>query len=360
MKHLFTLSVLLTFSASLAPAQTHHTGEINGAEFIVDVPAKPSGDVMLIARGFRPDFFPVSAVYEVGTAFYQTLLNEGWTIASTGFQSNDWVVAEGGQDILALRAYIEEEVHPIKRSFLYGETMGGGVAVWLAENEPEHFSGVLCLGAHLFPEPAPDTTTSAVIADAFSMTPKLPIVFLANGEEMLSSRTYTEQVADAEYTPILWFIDRPGHVNVNSAERLAAIQALVDWSEGQSIESVEDGTIVMDPRSIAAVNNRSAAGNIRLLRPLYGNIYTSFVIGDLDQLGIQIGDTFTVTHGAQTHPITFAKAYSDVPYGEWVAFIDSESYVQVSRNYANAAETLAAAQGDPLMLTKADQSRSNQ
>jgi pimeloyl-ACP methyl ester carboxylesterase len=289
----------------------------------------------------------------VGTDFYQTLLSEGWTIASTGFQSNDWVVAEGGMDILALQKYIETKIHPIKRSFIYGETMGGGVAVWLAENEPERFNGVLCLGAHLFPEPEPDTTTRDVIAEIFRAEPKLPIIFLANGKEMLSSRAYTEQVADSDYTPITWFIDRSGHVNVNSAERLAAMRALLDWSEGQPIESVEDGTLVMSPSSVAAIGDQIAAANIRLLRPLYGNIYTNFVMGDLEQLGIKIGDKFTIAHGTQTHPITFAKAYSDVPYGEWVAFMDSEGYVQVSRNYANAAETLGAEVGNPLMLIKA-------
>lgn len=100
--------VLLIATPGLA--QTHHTGELYGAGFIVDVPAEPTGDVLFIARGFRPDFFPVSAVYEVGTRFYQTLLDEGWTIASTAFQSNDWVVAEGASDILALQAHIDEHL----------------------------------------------------------------------------------------------------------------------------------------------------------------------------------------------------------------------------------------------------------
>lgn len=350
MTRLFLLLTLGLALLSTSFGQTQHTGEIDGAAFIIDVPDEPSGDVMFIARGFRPDFFPVSAVYEVGTAFYQTLLDEGWTIASTAFQSNDWVVAEGGQDILNLQAHLDSEILRIRRSFLYGETMGGGVSVWLAENHADHFDGVLCLGAHLFPEPEPGTTTSAVIAEVFSAEPKLPIIFLANGAEMLSSRSYTEQVANAPHPPITWFINRTGHVNVNSAERLAAMRALVAWTEGQTIQSVEDGTIHMSPPSIAARTDDSVAGNITLLRPLYGNIYTNFVADDLTHIGIEIGDAFEIIHGNQKFPITFAKAYSDVPYGEWVAFMDSEGHVQISRNYANAAETLDAQSGDPLLL----------
>ncbi|MEM8866835.1 MAG: SAM hydroxide adenosyltransferase [Verrucomicrobiota bacterium] len=339
----------------LLSAQKHLTGTIDGADFIVDVPAEPSGNVMFIARGFRPDFFPVSPVYEVETDFYQTLLKEGWTIASTAFQSNDWVVAAGAEDILKLQAHIEAEIHPIRRAFVYGETMGGGVAVWLAENKAETFAGVLCLGAHLFPEPVQGQEISPTITDAFSLKPKLPIVFLANGAEMLSSQTYANQVAKTSVTPITWFIDRSGHVNVNSAERLAAMRALVGWSEGAAIAAVENGTITMNPNSTATLSGSAAAGAIRRLRPLYGNIYTSFVREDLESIGIQIGDTFLLSHRKQTHEITFAKAYSDVPYHAWVAFIDPEGYVQVSRNYANAAETIGAVKGDSLLFSKPSQ-----
>lgn len=81
------------------------------------------------------------------------------------------------------------------------------------------------------------------------------------------------------------------------------------------------------------------------------NIYTNLIAEDLGKIGIGIGDTFTIHHREQSHSIAFAKAISDVPYGEWVAFIDPESQVQISRNYANAAETLAAKGGDPLLLS---------
>jgi S-adenosylmethionine hydrolase len=127
--------------------------------------------------------------------------------------------------------------------------------------------------------------------------------------------------------------------------------ALVAWSEGAAIESMADGTLIMQPKSEAAILDTTAASRVRLLRPLYGNIYTHFVIEDLEALGISLGDSFTITHKKQTHPITFARAYSDVPYGEWVAFMDSEGYLQISRNYANAAETIGAAIDDPLMIT---------
>ena len=113
--------IALFLIISTSSAKVQHTGEIEGAAFIVDVPAEPSGDVLFIARGFRPDFFPVSPVYEVGINFYQTLLNEGWTIASTAFQSNAWVVAEGGADVLALQAHIKAQILPITFAEAYSD-----------------------------------------------------------------------------------------------------------------------------------------------------------------------------------------------------------------------------------------------
>ncbi|MEM9025425.1 MAG: SAM hydroxide adenosyltransferase [Verrucomicrobiota bacterium] len=354
MLRFFLLWIILVFSASNGLGLTRLEGDLDGVGYIVDVPDDPSGKVMFIARGFRPDFFPVSAVYEVGTDFYQRMLADGWTIASSAFRSNDWVVASGGEDIIALRAFVDAEVHPIRLSILYGETMGGGVAVWLAENHPELFDGVLCLGAHLFPEPGTSDKRAQTISSVFNLKPQMPVVFLANGEEMQSSRAYLEGVNRVSHVPATYYVERTGHVNVNSSERLAAMRGLLNWIAGERMESVEDGTILMSPESSAARSPTVAAANVRLLRPLYGNIYTTFVASDLEALGIELSDSFQISHRDQLHTITYAQAYSDVPYGAWVAFIDPEGYIQVSRNYANAADTLGAEVGDPLLFLRVD------
>ena len=347
---IFCLSILSFLTPS--NAQNRITGDIDGVEYIIDIPQEETGKVMFIARGFRPDFFPVSAVYEVGTRFYQQMLEDGWTIASTAFRTNDWVVAEGAKDILDLQAFIESEIHPISKSIIYGETMGGGVAVWLAENKPETFDGVLCLGAHLFEAPGTEGADSGELAAVFNVAPQLPIVFLANGEEMRSSQTYIDNVSKSRYRPISYYVERSGHVNVNSAERLAAMADLFKLIDGKPVKTIQDGTIQLSPESKAARGESSIGGNVRLLRPLYGNIYTNFVPDDLKAIDIELSDTFAIHHKASTHKVTYAKAYSDVPYGEWVAFVDLEGYVQISRNYANAADTIGAQVGDPLLITK--------
>lgn len=347
------LAVLLLAISLPTVAETRYTGKIEGSAFIVDVPAEPSGDVLFLARGYRPDTLPLSAAYEKDTAFFQTLLGSGWTIASPSFQGNRWIMVDGVADLVALRSHIDEQILPVDRAFLYGESMGGGIVTLLAEQSPDGFSGALSIGAYLYEEPKGETPEQPVIASYLNGQPRIPIMFLTNNveNEVAGSREYIEHAQAAALTPALKTVERPGHVNINSAERLAAFNTLVNWSETRITPASGDGTILMDPDSTSAIQDGYAAGQITRTRPLYGNIYTSFVMADLDAIGVKINQQLNVTHESRTVTVTFATTYSDVPLGEWVAFIDPEGYVQLSRNYANATATLKATSGDPLLIS---------
>ncbi len=351
MKCSLASALLLILCPIFSHAHKRTTGEIDGAQFIVDVPTNPTGDVLFLARGYRPEALPLSPVYEEETTFFQTLRATGWTIASTSFQGNRWVMADGGADLVALYEYVEKEILPIERAYLHGESMGGGIVAWMAEHAPAHFDGAIALGAYLYAEPKWETPENPQLADYLPGQPGFPIVFLTNREEMAGSAAYVAQAQDSEYPPVLWPVDRPGHVNLNSAERLAALAAVVRWTRGDRPESMDNALIPASPVSVAVLQDGKATGNITRTRPLYGNIYTNFVPSDLEALDITLGDTFSLTHGTTTVEVTFAKAYSDVPLGEWVAFIDPEGHVQISRNYANATDTFGAKTGDTLTLS---------
>ena len=349
------ITLLVTFiwavSPLLAEAQTSYSGKIGDSSFVVDVPSKPSGDVLFLARGYRPDSLPLSSVYEKETPFFQTLLSEGWTIASPSFGGNRWIMADGATDLIDLRAHVNENIISIKRAFLYGETMGGGITALLAEQSPQGFDGAISLGAHHYAEPQGEVPEKPQLADYLPGNPKFPIVLLSNDGEVKGSRLYEQRAKNAKYPPVVWTVSRSGHVNLNSAERLSALRAVIKWSETGIRPINKTAMQVMTPESSAAFLNTAAAGKVTRTRPLYGNIYTSFVAQDLQKLGIKLGDTFAFTHKAMTVNATFAAAYSDVPLGEWVAFIDPESYVQVSRNYENATATLGVETDDALIIS---------
>ena len=348
----YLIVVFLLFTAFFAIAESRFSGEINGSSFIIDVPANPNGDVLFLARGYRPTSLPLSPVYEKGTEFFQTLIGEGWTIASPSFRGNRWIMADGAADLIALREYVDKNIIKVKRAFLYGETMGGGIAALLAEQSPDGFDGAISLGAHHYAEAQGKVPPNAKLADYLPGKPKFPIVLLSNDGEVRGSRLYADKAQNANYPPVVWTVSRTGHVNINSAERLSALRALIAWSETGQRPEDKAAMIVMKRQSSAAYKDKITGGRVTRLRPLYGNIYTSFVAEDLNKLSIRLGDTFSLTHGETTVTPTFAKAYSDVPIGEWVAFIDPESYVQISRNYENATLTLGVKLGDALLISK--------
>lgn len=338
------------FLSCAAHAEQRYTGKIGDSHFIVDVPANASGDVLFLARGYRPDSLPLSAVYEKDTTFFQTLLAEGWTIASPSFRSNRWIMADGAADLIALKKHVDANIMSVKGAYLYAETMGGGIAAWLAEHTINEFDGALSLGAHHYAEAQGSVPENAKVADYLPGNPSFPIVLLSNDGESRSSRLYAEKAKNSAFSPVLWTVSRSGHVNLNSAERLAGLRAAIKWQETGVRPDNRKAMITMQPKSTAATHQGSSAGYITRTRPLYGNLYTSFVASDMQNLGITLGDKFQLTHNQHTLTVTYATAYSDVPLGDWVAFVDPESYIQVSRNYENASQTIGAKKGDALLL----------
>jgi hypothetical protein len=112
---------------------------------------------------------------------------------------------------------------------------------------------------------------------------------------------------------VLWTVHRSGHVNLNSARRLKALPAVIDWSETGTAPYPMDAALIMDTIPVAAIHTNTAAGRITRTRALYGNIYTSFVPGDLRSLGITLRDTFNLTHGKQTVSATLLRPTAVFP-----------------------------------------------
>ena len=48
--------------------------------------------------------------------------------------------------------------------------------------------------------------------------------------------------------------------------------------------------------------------------------------------------------------VYLASTYSDVPEGDWVAFMTAEGYLKIARNGANANQTLGCKKGDTISI----------
>ncbi|MBC2607490.1 SAM hydroxide adenosyltransferase [Pelagicoccus albus] len=353
-KLLLTCGFLLSALPFLQAEQVL-TGEIEGAKFELTLPENPSGKLLLLAHGYRPEGLPLAASVGESHDLYSNLVDDGWAVASTSYRRNGWILEDAALDLINLHDHIRENVaYEPTLVILMGNSMGGGVVTWLSEHEPQRFDGALAMGAYLF-EPIGDSETpSTTLAPYYSGKPQFPILFLTNTSELEGPAAYVSMAAEAAIAPVLWTIDREGHVNQNEAEQGAALAALVNWVESGEIEPDADGTIHAATASTAVFEGDTAKGRAITLVPVYGNIITSFVREDFQRLGLELGDSFSLSAQGQTVSVKLGKTYTDVPVGDWVGFWDADGYLLICRNYKNAVATLGLPEDAPIEIQKQD------
>lgn len=101
----------------------------------------------------------------------------------------------------------------------------------------------------------------------------------------------------------------------------------------------------------AAADANQVQGKITAINATYGNIDTDIKPESLAPLGIKEGDSVTLTFGDKKFDVYIGESYSDVPKGDWVAFITtSNGTLRIARNLDNAARSLGVKEGDTITL----------
>lgn len=83
----------------------------------------------------------------------------------------------------------------------------------------------------------------------------------------------------------------------------------------------------------------------------FGNVQTNIGPGDLDGLGISVGDTLTVKVGSSLHAVPWVKAYGDVGEGDVLIHVDSVGLLALAVRGGRADEELNLAEGVSVSLT---------
>ena len=156
----------------------------------------------------------------------------------------------------------------------------------------------------------------------------------------------------APVVPAVWSIDRDGHVNIGHEEWLVAIDGLLQFIRTGEIENGKDNTIKSAVKSKAAFTADGALTNVTSINASFGNLETEFTNEDLDALDIKRRSSFWVTFNEKTFKVFYGTTYSDVPQGDWVAFITAEATLRIARNYDSAAQALGCKVGDTIMITR--------
>ncbi|MDH6462733.1 dienelactone hydrolase [Micromonospora sp. A200] len=141
-------------AAAAEPARLgSYTGTIDGAAFRVEVPRRWNGTLMLYSHGYIPPGTPQSPAHQIALATRpQTqnwLLEHGYALAASNYRSSGYAVEDALNDQVKLLNWFSRNVGRPHRTISTGASMGGGIAVRLAERHPHRFVGVLAQCADL-------------------------------------------------------------------------------------------------------------------------------------------------------------------------------------------------------------------
>jgi len=119
-----------------------HTGTINGAAYLIQVPVAWNGTLLLYSHGYVPGQpNPPEIASDPITGAW--LLDHGYALAGSSYRRTGWAVEEALQDQVALLDRFEMlERHP-DRTIAWGGSLGGLVTAGLVQKFPGRLDGAL-------------------------------------------------------------------------------------------------------------------------------------------------------------------------------------------------------------------------
>lgn len=126
------------------------TGRMEGAEWVIHKPLRDrwNGELVAVARGYiaaaEPPVDPAALLAAPAFApMRDGALCRGFAVAASGFRANGFAVAEGTVDTLLLSPLFAALHGAPQRTYATGLSLGGAVALALAERFPDVYHGAL-------------------------------------------------------------------------------------------------------------------------------------------------------------------------------------------------------------------------
>ncbi len=315
-------------------------GVIGGAKYKVHVPEKWNGKLLIYAHGLVQAYEPLVVTLVTDSPDHIKMIEEGWIIASTSFRRNGFILGDAFEDIDNLREFIESKYGKSRIAIVQGYSMGGLIAARMSECD-YNYDGFLAIGA--------------VYDISVNYAPKKPILFLSNQDEVDFPMEYCGNVKEDSVKPAVWRVSRDGHCNVNGKEVSACIDALLNWIENDEIIYEKDITMEYDLTSKAVFDNNGAQAKIIAVDEPNYNIDTEFIKDDLEKLTIKNGEHFNlIFNGDKVFKVLYGKSYTDVGFGEWVAYLNANGYLKIARNFSSIVDYTDCKVGDRVYIKKTD------
>src|SRR5216683_6031682 len=119
------------------------TGTIDGANFIIEMPATWNGTLVLYSHGYVT---PGSALVarDAGDSVTRAwLLANGNAIAGSSYSQNGWALQQAFHVQIALLDHFKSEHPDLKRTIAWGHSLGGIITAALVQLFPDRFAGAI-------------------------------------------------------------------------------------------------------------------------------------------------------------------------------------------------------------------------
>ena len=141
---------LLVLAAVVCLAQAGpETGQINGAQYRIDMPEKWNGVLLMYCHGYSPT--PGRFDNPKTDSTLGAITAQGFAVAQSGYAAGGWAIEEAVRDTEALRRYFAKKHGKPKETYVMGHSMGGFLTMTLIETHPKSYDGGLALCGPLAP-----------------------------------------------------------------------------------------------------------------------------------------------------------------------------------------------------------------
>jgi pimeloyl-ACP methyl ester carboxylesterase len=188
------------------------TGEIDGAKYAIKLPARWNGTLLLYSHGYRfavpapPDFQTPSTNAQVSTTdtdgsgsdpLSQQLLQAGYALAGSSYKTNGWAVADGVKAGEALHDKFVQLVGTPKRTYVWGDSLGGLVTEVIAEQNPQWVDGAapMC-GVLAGPNLNLDLALDVAYMVKALIDPSLKLTGYTSSDEAVANWTHAEHAIE--------------------------------------------------------------------------------------------------------------------------------------------------------------------
>jgi len=134
---------LSTGCALASEVKTYHGKFLDGATYLLQVPSKWNGTLLLYSHGYVPPGFSNPAV-DVGdpiTGAY--LLDNGYALGGSSYASTGWAVQQALPDQIEVLDTFKKLVGTPNRTIVWGHSLGGIITAGLVQRHPDRFDAAL-------------------------------------------------------------------------------------------------------------------------------------------------------------------------------------------------------------------------